>query len=303
MKAIVCTVVILLTIQLTALAQVARPTTATTIQKNNVLQVSALADLVVSIKSIVPNGNNYTIKFIIRNQGGGTVDLRQVFVQGNVYASNGNLVTAGGSVQLLNYGSLNKMQEVEAQLLFTSQVALLNTESFVYKLKADDKNTVSEADENNNIAEFTFRGNAAPVASTMANLGNQDRARAFVPDLVIRITSIVQNPNVPGGYIANYTINNVGTGACNLKEYTVQGSIREASSTNFAPCGGESLMYDGIVLEPGKEFKFSRGISANLAKNTSYRFRLELNNQRPSTNNIEYNYTNNSTEASFTTSN
>ena len=303
MKAITCTVILLLAIHLAVFAQVARPTTTTTIQKNNVMLVPAQADLVVSIKSIVPSGNNYTIQFIIKNQGGAAVDLRQVVVQGQVYGSNGSMVSAGGGLQLLNYGTLNKLQEVEGQLLFTSKVALLNTESYVYKLKADDKNTVPEADENNNIASFTFRGNAAPVASTMANLGNQDRARAFVPDLVIQITSVVQNPNAPGAYVANYIIKNVGTGSCNLKEYTVQGYIREASTVNFAPAGGESLMYDGIVLEPGKEFKFSRGISANLANNKVYRYKLELTNQRPSQNNVELNYTNNSWELNFSTSN
>lgn len=280
----------------------AQTVTPLAVQKEKTLLLSSQADLVISVKSIVHNGNNYTVKFILRNQGGAAVDLRQVFVQGQVYALNGSLVAAGGGLQLLNYGSLTKLQEVEAQLLFTSQTPLLNTESYVYRLKADDKNSVAEADEANNIAEMKFTGNSVPAA-TMANLGVQNKARAFVPDLVIQVTSITRLPAGSNSFVANYTIKNIGNGNCNLKEYTVQGYVRENGAVDFSPAGGESLMYDGIVLEPGKEFKFSRGISANLANNKVYRYKLELINPKPSQNNFETNYSNNSWELNFSTSN
>jgi hypothetical protein len=103
--------------------------------------------------------------------------------------------------------------------------------------------------------------------------------------------------------VANYTIKNIGNGNCNLKEYSVQGYVRENGAIDFSPAGGESLMYDGIVLEPGKEFKFSRVVSANLASNKVYRYKLELINQKPSQNNFETNYSNNSWELNFSTSN
>lgn len=299
MKIVLISFLALMGIQSLVHAQTATPIA---IQKEKTLLLSSQADLVISIKSIVHNGNNYTVKFIVRNQGGGAVDLRQVFVQGHVYASNGSMVSAGGGLQLLNYGSLNKLQEVEAQLLFTSQAPLLNTESYVYRLKADDKNTVAEADENNNSAEMKFTGNSVPAA-TMANLGMQNKARAFVPDLVIQVTSITRFPAGSNSFVANYTIKNIGNGNCNLKEYSVQGYVRENGAIDFSPAGGESLMYDGIVLEPGKEFKFSRGISANLASNKVYRYKLELINQKPSQNNFETNYSNNSWELNFSTSN
>lgn len=291
---------VLLTIQSVSQAQITRPGTPTT---QNTLLYASMADLVVSIKAIEPNGSNFTVVFTIRNQGGNAVDLSKVTVQGNVYSLQNNaLVSAGGGTTLVNYGTINKMQEVEAQMQFTPTVTLLSTETFLYRLKVDEANAIAEADEGNNLSDYKFRGNASQTPTT-PNSKFQNKSISLVPDLTIQINSVIPDPNAPGGYLANYTIKNIGTGSCNLKDYIVQGSVRDNSTVNFAPAGGHSLMYEGTVLDAGKEFKGSRGISANLAPNKTYIYKIELKANTTSSTNPERDFSNNAWEQSFSTSN
>lgn len=291
---------VFLTIQSASQAQITRPGAQTT---QNTLLYASMADLVVSIKNIEPNGNSFTVVFTIRNQGGNAVDLSKVSVQGNIYSlQNKALISAGGGTKLVNYGTINKMQEVEAQMLFTPTVALSSAETYLYRLKVDEANMIAEADEGNNISEFKLRGNATPALTT-TNTQFQSKVSSMVPDLIIQINNVTPDPNAPGGYIANYTIKNIGSGSCNLKEYTVQGFVRDNSTVNFAPAGGHSLMYEGVVLDAGKEFKGSRGISANLAPNKSYKYKIELKANTTSSTNPERDFSNNTWEMSFSTSN
>lgn len=301
MKIKLLSLLVFLTIQTASEAQIPSPSPNTTGQKT--LLYASMADLVVSIRSIEPNGNSFTIIFTIRNQGGSAIDLSKVTVQGNVYSiQNRALISAGGGTKLVNYGTINKMQEVEAQLVFTPTVALNSAESYLYRLKVDEANTIAEADEGNNISEYKFRGNSTPAVAS-SNLKFQDKTMSLVPDLTIQITSITRDPNSPGSFLASYTIKNIGTGSCSLKEYSVQGYVRESSAVNFAPAGGNSLMYEGALLDPGKEFKGSRVISATLAPNKSYRYKIELKVNTNSSTNPERDLTNNNWEMSFSTSN
>lgn len=253
-----------------------RPVTANSSNRMN-LSTSTQPDLVLTVTAIDKNANFYRVRFTVRNQGGGTVDLSKVYMQGNVYSNKGDLVTTGCSNILATSGSLSTGQEIQGSIGCTVTTPLYDNETYTYRVITDFQNTVPEGNEKNNTADITFKGHTATSglanAKTMLNPGGITR---FAPDLAIEIVSISASPADPRSFTATYKIRNVGSGAIDLKKYTVQGSVREESVSQFTPCGGHSLMYEGVSLAAGKEFTGTRQISATLSANKGYQFKIAL---------------------------
>jgi hypothetical protein len=265
---------------------------------------SVLPDLFTTINAIEKSGNFYTIKFTTKNQGGGSVDISKVAMQGNVYTNTGSFIIAGGFRTLGSSGTLAAGQSVQGYITCTLNSVLYDNENYYYRITTDNQQAVTESNETNNTAELTFKGHTATGGILKVDrYGTGEIVRKTAPDLIIEIKNITSSPTSPLDYTATYVIKNIGTGAIDLKDYSIQGYIREASNAIYTACGGHRLMYEGIILNPGKEFTGTRGISANVVTNKGYKFKIEIKFTGQSTSNPETRTDNNAWEMFFTAGN
>lgn len=232
--------------------------------------------------------------------------MSKVMMQGNIYNSAGNLVTPGCAKILATAGTLSNGQEAQGSISCTINAMLYDNQTYVYRIATDFQNMVSESNESNNSADIAFQGHTSTSGLTTTKLGvNPGTITRYAPDLAIEIMSISPDPAAPLSFTATYKIRNIGSGTVDLKKYAVQGYVREESGSSFSPCGGHSLMYEGINLEVGKEFTGTRHISSTLSARKGYKFMIELKYQgEPATNgNPETNMDNNTYTTFFSTGN
>jgi hypothetical protein len=284
----------------TADSIIKKTTTVNTLNRTS-LMTGAQPDLTLTITAVEKSANFYTVRFTAKNQGGGAVDLSKVLMQGNVYNSTGGLVTSGCAKILSTSGTLSNGQQVQGSIGCTINTALYDNETYIYRVTTDFQNAVSESNENNNTADMAFKGHTASGGLATAKLGiNPGNVTRFAPDLAIEISTIVSDPANPLSFTVTYKIKNTGSGSIDLKKYAVQGYIREESVSNYSPCGGHSLMYEGINLDTGKEFTGTRHISATIAARKGYNFKIELKYQgEPITNGSPETNMGNNTDARF----
>jgi hypothetical protein len=309
MKKIKCTVIACILISVSAISQsvITRSDTALRNLSSGTISkavISSQPDLVTTINTIEKSGNFYTIKFTTKNQGGGSVDISKVAMQGNIYTNTGTFITAACFRNLGSSGTLTSGQEVQGFINCTVSAVLYDNENYIYRVTTDNQSAIAESNENNNVAESTFTGHIATGKIQQLKQGfNTGIARSKLPDLIIQINSITAQPSRPLEFDVSYTIKNIGTANVDLKEYSVQGQVRDASNFNYSPAGGHMLKYEGIVLEPGKEFTGTRGISSNLVAGKGYKYKIELKLSALTTNNPEISTSNNTDEKFFSPGN
>lgn len=254
---------------------------ATPVKKINVLQqnnaiIAKGADLTLQITSIDHNAGNYTINYTLKNVGTENIDLKEVSMQGNIYKADGSLVSAGGGMVLLYEGVLNAGKELKGKMGYSTN-KLYSSESYIYRLKADDHNKVAETNENNNVSELAIVGYATHTIDINQMHRERNLKKGMANEYNDATISIRNIEKRNGGYFIDYTIKNVGTSTLDFNNLSTQCYVQLASdpTNNLSPAGGSMLGVNG-TLAPGQEFQGSRHISYSLQAGLSYRFFIDV---------------------------
>ena len=135
-------------------------------------------DLTISIKNFQfdpANGSNVNISYVVKNNGTEPLDVNNVTVQGlidgpqdipsatppDVPVNGKNYYGGGGHALATNTTILNPGQEKEGVLRcfnLSRNNYFNNTNNYSYLLMIDKGNKITEANETNNIAVYSFRG-------------------------------------------------------------------------------------------------------------------------------------------------
>lgn len=211
-------------------------------------------DLTVTITSFDYQQGGWLIGYTVKNIGTEAVDLKKVTMQSNVSDSDGRLVKPAGGISLMYEGILHPGQEYKSKM-GCGEDKLYSNWIYKYKLKVDEFNTITEINENNNIAEYSFSGKkdinleltgVRIEQSTNRKTVIQKNASASAPppapassapvapppakpicDLVIIAGSMTRKTD--GSYEVQFTIRNIGVAAAELSSNGIRmyGRVRE----------------------------------------------------------------------------
>ena len=212
---------------LAAAAQINRPSAINPAKANTSVNVNSIivTDLAVVIDDISYTAGNYTISYTLKNTGTTPVDLSNITMQGYIYNQDGIMVNPGGGILLKYDGVINAGKEFKGKLGCNDNNVYKDW-SYKYVLKADEKNTLSETNENNNSAELPIQGyrdalasvNAPAITKTQKIKGQVPTPAPAapvapppakpLPDLVITAGSISKKAD--NTYEVQFTMKNIG---------------------------------------------------------------------------------------------
>lgn len=273
-----------------------RPAAGTPIKMSGPLQGK---DLTVVITGMEYKNGVFYFSYIVKNTGTETVDLKEVVLQGNLYDKDLKLIKPAGAITLMYEGALNPGQEYKGTLGCSEDKVYKNW-NYNYRLKVDDANKVAEANENNNIAEYTFTGFKDVMADVKPGAVNVEKKNPMnlkgtrvdytappptagatppaqqapppaqpKPDLVITAGSMVRKPD--GSYEVSFTIRNIGAGAAALTVNGIRmfGRVREEGGFERM-ASYPTVAYTPRTIPPGEMVRGSYIVSANAANSLTY---------------------------------
>ncbi len=251
MKKLLCCLTLLCFIYSTGLSQISieNKVKSGTVKTNN-LKPLKTTDLSVTISSITYANGAYSIKYSLKNEGQTAIDLKQVTMQATVLKQDGSLIGGGGGTTLIQAGILNAGNEYNGVMTYSTS-KLYKNNSYIYKLKADEFNTIAEINENNNTADYPIVGYTDPVMSATTTIMTTN-AIPLKPDLTI--TGGAMQRNADGTYTVYYTLKNTGEGIlrANYNGVRLRGEILDGTHSYYNSY--KVAMATGTVLSPGESF-------------------------------------------------
>ncbi len=203
---------------------------STQTKKTSTTKLALLPDLTGSIKSIEHNNGTYTINYSIKNTGKVTADLNNISLAGNIYSTDNRFIKSGCGFTLSNAGKLNPGSEYHGTFVCSVGSFLYANNSYKYILKTDDKNIVTEANENNNTVEASITGYSSPLSSATTTYLTQTTTFVNKPDLTISLSNTVAHET---GYTIYFIVKNNGQASLrvNSNGVRVQAGIINGTST------------------------------------------------------------------------